>query len=111
MTPRSAGTVTQATAVSTPPTVCVSYWRPSRSTGTTPERTGGVRSRRLPSSMPSASRGVVVVVGAIHADLVVGVDRLPGPGETAVGAGLERHGGGKGANAAVAAARAGAPVC
>lgn len=54
--------------------------------------------------------GVVVVVGAINVDLVVVAPQLPGPGETVVGAGLERHGGGKGANAAVAAARAGASV-
>lgn len=52
----------------------------------------------------------VVVVGAINVDLVVAAARLPGPGETVVGAGPERHGGGKGANAAVAAARAGADV-
>ena len=52
----------------------------------------------------------VLVVGAVNVDLVVAADRLPGPGETVVGAGVERHGGGKGANAAVAAARAGAEV-
>ncbi|MGI9002166.1 MAG: PfkB family carbohydrate kinase [Pseudonocardia sp.] len=53
---------------------------------------------------------VVVVVGAINVDLVVAVPRLPGPGETVVGGGPERYGGGKGANVAVAAARAGADV-
>jgi ribokinase len=53
---------------------------------------------------------VVVVVGAINIDLVVAAQQLPGPGETVVGARVERHGGGKGANAAVAAARAGATV-
>ncbi|MDN5920149.1 MAG: PfkB family carbohydrate kinase [Pseudonocardia sp.] len=53
---------------------------------------------------------VVVVVGAVNVDLVVAAGRLPGPGETVVGGDLARYGGGKGANAAVAAARAGAPV-
>ncbi len=52
----------------------------------------------------------VVVVGAINVDLVVAAPRLPGPGETVVGPTMVRHGGGKGANAAVAAARAGARV-
>lgn len=53
---------------------------------------------------------VVVVVGAVNVDLVVMAPRLPGPGQTVVGAGPQRFGGGKGANAAVAAARAGARV-
>jgi ribokinase len=56
------------------------------------------------------SEARVIVVGAINVDLVVAAPRLPGPGETVVGGGLQRHGGGKGANAAVAAARAGAEV-
>lgn len=54
--------------------------------------------------------GTVVVVGAINVDFVVAAPRLPGPGETVVGDGVQRHGGGKGANAAVAAARSGATV-
>src|SRR4051794_32185369 len=54
--------------------------------------------------------GTVVVVGSINADLVVTVDRLPVPGETVIGGRFARHGGGKGANQAVAAARAGARV-
>ncbi|MFN8160978.1 MAG: PfkB family carbohydrate kinase [Solirubrobacterales bacterium] len=54
--------------------------------------------------------GTVVVVGAINVDMVVAASTLPCPGETVVGPGLETHGGGKGANAAVAAARAGASV-
>ena len=53
---------------------------------------------------------VVIVVGAVNVDLVVAAPRLPGPGETVVGGGLQTFGGGKGANAAVAAARAGASV-
>ena len=52
----------------------------------------------------------MIVVGAINVDLVVVTPRLPGPGETVVGGGLQTYGGGKGANAAVAAARAGASV-
>jgi ribokinase len=59
---------------------------------------------------PEPDRPRVVVVGAINVDLVVAATRLPGPGETVVGPRLERYGGGKGANAAVAAARAGASV-
>jgi ribokinase len=59
---------------------------------------------------PPATSKMVVVVGAINADLVVAADRLPRPGETVVGPRLQRYGGGKGANAAVAAARAGAAV-
>lgn len=54
--------------------------------------------------------GRVVVVGAVNVDLVVRAPRLPGPGETVVGGGMRSSGGGKGANAAVAAARAGASV-
>ncbi|HEX2235472.1 MAG TPA: PfkB family carbohydrate kinase, partial [Actinomycetota bacterium] len=52
----------------------------------------------------------VIVVGSVNTDLVVSVERLPGPGETVTGGAFERHGGGKGANQAVAAARAGASV-
>lgn len=58
----------------------------------------------------SSDRGRVIVVGSINVDLVVRVPALPGPGETVVGGTFERHGGGKSANQAVAAARAGATV-
>lgn len=57
-----------------------------------------------------AGSSAVYVVGAINVDLVVAADRLPRPGETVVGPEMRRHGGGKGANSAVAAARAGAHV-
>jgi ribokinase len=54
--------------------------------------------------------GTVLVVGSINVDLVVSLARLPEPGETVAGGEFARHGGGKGANQAVAAARAGARV-
>src|SRR3954470_15119696 len=52
----------------------------------------------------------VVVVGSINVDLVVSVARLPLAGETVAGGRFARHGGGKSANQAVAAARLGAAV-
>jgi ribokinase len=55
-------------------------------------------------------RGRLMVVGALNVDLVVAATALPGPGETVVGNDLQRHGGGKGGNSAVAAVRAGADV-
>ena len=56
------------------------------------------------------ARPSVIVVGSINTDLVVVGERLPGPGETVSGGRFSQHGGGKGANAAVAAARLGAHV-
>ncbi|WP_163544059.1 PfkB family carbohydrate kinase [Occultella kanbiaonis] len=49
----------------------------------------------------------VAVVGSVNTDIVARVARAPRPGETVLGSDLSRHGGGKGANQAVAAARAG----
>lgn len=51
--------------------------------------------------------GAVVVVGSANVDLVVPVERHPRGGETVLGGTLTRTPGGKGANQAVAAARAG----
>jgi len=52
----------------------------------------------------------VLVIGGINLDLVFRAPHIPAPGETAGGATLARFPGGKGANQAVAAARAGARV-
>ena len=52
----------------------------------------------------------VVVVGSTNTDMSVRVPRIPRPGETVCGTDFQVTGGGKGANQAVAAARAGAPV-
>lgn len=51
---------------------------------------------------------MIVVFGSINVDLVTRVDTLPRSGETVLSESYSIHPGGKGANAAVAAARAGA---
>lgn len=53
---------------------------------------------------------MIVVVGSINLDLIVRLERLPSPGETLPGTGFDKAPGGKGANQALAAARAGAGV-
>lgn len=53
---------------------------------------------------------VITVIGSANIDLVIHVDRLPERGETVVGGRFQQTFGGKGANQAVAAARAGAQV-
>ena len=52
----------------------------------------------------------VLVIGSSNTDMVIRVPQLPSPGETVLGAEFQSFAGGKGANQAVAAARAGAPV-
>lgn len=52
----------------------------------------------------------VCVVGSVNMDTVFTVAALPAPGETVLGSAPSTHPGGKGANQAVAAARAGARV-
>ncbi|MDW8309728.1 MAG: ribokinase [Verrucomicrobiales bacterium] len=52
----------------------------------------------------------IVVVGSSNTDLIVRVPRIPRPGETILGGRFTTAPGGKGANQAVAAARAGARV-
>ena len=64
----------------------------------------------MASEKIKTERPRIVVVGSSNTDLVVSVDRLPGPGETLLGGGFKQYAGGKGANQAVAAARTGARV-
>lgn len=58
--------------------------------------------------LESTSAGGVVVVGSANADLLLRLAELPRPGETLLATETSRLPGGKGANQAVAAARAGA---
>jgi len=53
---------------------------------------------------------LITVIGSINLDLIATVDRLPEPGETVPGSRFATAAGGKGANQALAAARAGAGV-
>lgn len=58
----------------------------------------------------AAVQSRLLVVGSLNMDLVMRVERLPRPGETVKSLAFQTHGGGKGANQAVAAARLGATV-
>lgn len=53
---------------------------------------------------------MIIIIGSINLDLIAGVERLPKPGETVSGDAFRSAPGGKGANQALAAARAGAKV-
>ena len=52
----------------------------------------------------------IVVIGSSNTDMIVRLDHLPRPGETVLGGNFMAAAGGKGANQAVAAARAGGRV-
>lgn len=52
------------------------------------------------------SHSKVIVLGSVNTDLVIRGERIPQPGETVLGGDFYRAAGGKGANQAVAAARA-----
>ncbi|KAF1685851.1 ribokinase [Pseudoxanthomonas broegbernensis] len=57
--------------------------------------------------MSQASSPTVLVAGSANLDFVVRAPRIPAPGETVLGGGFRTYPGGKGANQAVACARAG----
>jgi ribokinase len=57
--------------------------------------------------MPTPS---IIVVGSSNTDMIIKLDRIPRPGETILGGEFVTAAGGKGANQAVAAARAGGKV-
>ena len=52
----------------------------------------------------------IVVIGSSNTDMIIKLDRIPRPGETLLGGEFVSAAGGKGANQAVAAARAGGDV-
>lgn len=54
--------------------------------------------------------GKIVVVGSSNTDMILRLNRIPKPGETLLGGEFSMAAGGKGANQAVAAARAGGDV-
>lgn len=66
---------------------------------------------RQQGSKSHLMRNKVVVVGSYNIDLMIKTPKIPQPGETVIGGSFSKSHGGKGANQAVAAARAGAEVC
>jgi len=62
------------------------------------------------ASPKNRSKARVLVVGSCSIDMIVRVDKIPCIGETVIGGKFHSAGGGKGANQAVTAARAGASV-
>ena len=56
------------------------------------------------------SNSKIVVVGSSNTDMIIKLDKIPVPGETVLGGKFSTAAGGKGANQAVAAARAGGIV-
>ena len=56
------------------------------------------------------SKSKIVVIGSSNTDMIIKMDKIPVPGETVLGGEFSIAAGGKGANQAVAAARAGGDV-
>ncbi|GLC36033.1 hypothetical protein PLESTB_000531200 [Pleodorina starrii] len=67
-------------------------------------------STRAATEAMAAEQKPLVVIGSVNADLVLPIERLPKPGETLAATSIETVPGGKGANQAAAAARAGYPT-
>lgn len=72
--------------------------------------TSGARDGRGRDGAPAASRTRIAVVGSANVDLVIDVGHRPAAGETVLGSDVVVTPGGKGANQAVAATRAGGSV-
>ena len=56
------------------------------------------------------TKNAILVVGSSNTDMIIKMDRIPKPGETIIGGEFASAAGGKGANQAVGAARAGGAV-
>jgi ribokinase len=59
---------------------------------------------------PTMSKNSILVIGSSNTDLIIKMERIPRSGETVLGGEFARAAGGKGANQAVGAARAGGAV-
>ena len=77
---------------------------------TRPARAPTILAMKASAMKATATEARVFVYGSINTDLVAYVERLPRPGETISGGTYASFPGGKGANQAVAAARAGVRV-
>src|SRR5659263_290024 len=76
-----------------------------------PRNPDGPSSTGMPHNVLMEARTPrITVVGSLNQDITVTVSRFPEPGETLIGTSVSYRLGGKGANQAVAAARAGAEV-
>src|SRR5262249_58158100 len=68
------------------------------------------RTRQADNARAFPRGRMILVFGSLNIDLVTRVKSLPAPGETVLGPSYDVVAGGKGANQALAAARAGAEV-